>query len=577
MHCFDAVFAFYYDIIGQSKNSVRLSQTYYLQENLKIIAIFLSIFVGSNPLALHLLLTLFVPSVDNVIHQQWRQQFINNVQTNQGAKMKTTTKKMKKYGYFAGVALAIIFLILSSPSAFGQVMIVENENEPAREVERHGGKYTFDAGNVADTVDIKGVSTTLFNYGQFKTVNVREGASNIVPTGYLGDTESKVDTLNIYEGRAESKGQIDTVNIGIGTGSTLFYNDLTGTVGTLNMSDQGSLRIDLGNSGFIDTFNMNGTGTGVFNNSSGHINTANINGKNFHNYGSIDTMNVGKKGSETYNRSGTIDKLNMDGGLVYNYGLVNTASVTGEGFFSVREGSTTGTVDVSGNGILSNRGAIQTVNFNGGTVENVGRIDEMTYTKGTYKTHMQYYKETGRIGTLTAAGTLQAAGDWGLVENLNFQNDRSGQVNIDSYTSQWGTGFSGVKADNVDFSFGNILLDVSRIFAFDPFDDWFLSFVDMNLKDDISFATLFNAEEVANAWDLNSFTVSWGDELSYGILNNGKFAKGWGFNSNYTWFVYSDNSTSESATPEPATLAMLGLGLVGLPLVYRLRKKQIVK
>jgi len=492
--------------------------------------------------------------------------------------MNITMKTGKMNGYFAGVALVVTFLIVFSSCTFGQVMIVENENEPAREVERHGGKYTFDAGNVADTVDIKGVFTTLFNYGQFKTVNVREGAANIVPTGYLGYTESKVDTLNIYEGRAESKGQIDTVNIGIGTGSTAFHNDLTGTVGTLNMSDQGSLRIDLGNSGFIDTFNMNGTGTGVSNGSSGHINTANINGKNFRNNGSIDTMNVGKKGSETYNRSGTIDKLNMDGGHVYNYGLVNTASVTGEGLFSVWEGSTTGTVDVSGNGRLHNQGAlIQTVNLNGGTVESIGRIDEMTYTKGTYKPFIQPYKGTGSIGTLTAAGTLQAASDWGLVENLNFQSDRSGQVNIDSSTSQWGTGFSGVKAGNVDFSFGNILLDLARAMTFDPFGDWFLSFVDMNLKDDISFATLFNAEEVANAWDLNSFTISWGDEMSYGILDNGMFAKGWGFNSDYTWFVYSDSSTPEvgSTTPEPATLAMFGIGLVGYPIARCLRKKRM--
>ena len=498
--------------------------------------------------------------------------------------MKTTTKKMKKCGYFAGFAIVMFFLIVSSPCAFGQITIVENENDPAREVAESSRKYTHKVDTKADSADIKGVFTTLSNYGHFNTVNVSEGASNISPTGYLGFAGSTAGTLNIYEGRAEARGHIDTVNIGIGTGDAVFHNFSTGTVGTVNVGDKGR-RIDVYNSAFIDTLNIDGAdrlNNYVSNDAGGYIKTANIIGGDFRNYSNVGTMNVGTKEgvtTYTYNWGGQIDTLNVTGGWVdsFSNAHINTANISG-GTLSVDKGSTADTVNVSDNGWLRNKGGfVKTVNFDGGLVESVGRIEEMVYTKGTYKTNIQYHNGTASIGTLTAAGTLKAENTWGLVENLNFQSDGSGQANIASYTSQWGTGFSGVKADNVDFTFGNILLDVGRIFAFDLFDDWFLSFVDMNRVDDISFATLFKAEEVANAWDLNSFTVSWGDDTNFGILNNGKFADGWSFNSDYTWFVYSDNSTSGSATPEPATLAMLGLGLVGLPLVNRLRKKQIVK
>ncbi|MCL2304447.1 MAG: PEP-CTERM sorting domain-containing protein [Planctomycetaceae bacterium] len=489
--------------------------------------------------------------------------------------MKTT----KMMGYFAGFALVMVFLIAFSSNTFGQITITGDET--AKEVAGNGGKYTHKANAEADTVDVKGKSTMLYNYGHFNTVNVSEGMFNYTGNGYWGYAGSSVGTLNVEEGRAESRGHIDTVNIGIGTGDAVFINSLTGTVGTMNLENKGK-RIDVYNSAFIDTVNINGAdrlNTYVSNDAGGHINTANIIGGDFRNSSTIDLVNVKDKGDVTNWSAGHIEMLNIngEGGFVVNLGDIKTANID-KGLLRNDNGSTTGTVTIGDNGrLISYKNAhIDTVYLNGGSVENVGRIDALTYTQGTYRGSQisgTVFKGPGSIGTLTVAGTMAASnGDWGIVENLDFQSDGSGLVKLAGYTSKGNTSFTGIKADHVDFAFGNIGLDLTKAITFDT--DWILSFIDMNLVNDISFATLFNAEEVTNAWDLNSFFVNWGTDTNFGILDNGRFADGWGFNSDYTWFTYSEGSTiTASATPEPATLVMLGLGLMSLPLARRLRKK----
>lgn len=429
-----------------------------------------------------------------------------------------------------------------------------------------GGRFTNTAtGTVSSGVSVYGGNLT--NAGSIYSLWM-----NDIYGAITASNSGTISIVSIYGGTLTSNGTIGRATV---NGGTLIGN---GTVGSVTVNN-GSFTTSEG----VNIQNLTMYGGEVTNTSSmyrqspwsrstinGEIVNANVMGGTLNNTGGFSSGV-----EQTTDRWGDIGNLTLGGdGVVNNRGDIRDATVNG-GVLNNLKGNATNPGSPNPSGIYS--GNIKNLTLNSGTVDNGGGITKMTYTNGTYNAG------TGTLATLNLAGnSANNAGDWGKVTNLEFADNGSGILTVSAFADDTTPGYySGVRATNANFNYGNVSLDLSGIdgmfgdiYWADTFFDAFGGTTGFLLGDLVGAGSRVNG--VAG---LQSLEMVWGD-YAFWILNDGVLADGWSI-ANQNGFVSWNGMTyggvifngGDVSTPEPATLAIIGLGLAGLGLARRRMKK----
>jgi len=283
---------------------------------------------------------------------------------------------------------------------------IDNRGEIVN-MEYFDGSFYGHEGSIG-TLTVAGDSTGI-DWGNVTNLNNQS-------TGIVGDfTMSSGGTVN-------NGGRIDNLTYTGGIYNGTLYGR-TGTIGTLNVAGY-AIGIDWGS---VDTANV-GSG-GIAENMNGNtVNTVMVDGGIFNNRGGTITSAKIDNGTLNNSSGGIITNATIEGGsLANNSSTITNATVKGGDFRNYN--STIAAVMVEGGEFYNIIGTVSNASQHGGTVNNGGRIDEMTYHSGIYNGQFKLNEGTtwetayeGTIGTLTVAGDSTGI-DWGKVNKLNVTSN----------------------------------------------------------------------------------------------------------------------------------------------------------
>jgi len=339
----------------------------------------------------------------------------------------------------------------------------------------------------------------------------------LLPTNVIAQQEHIVDGDVVFSGdlNTNQNDSVRVINDGIFfnestvanmsvEGGSQGQNESRSTVtGTFRVTGAGSQGLNYGNTALAEV--QNG---GRFSNfQSGTVGTFNLTGGNFLNMGTVAEGGTVSAGTFNNNAGASVQTLDQVAGTVHNSGTITGVTLSGTGTFE----------NLSGGLILGS------LVMNGGTVDNVGTINNLVYGDGIYNAI-----GNGSIGNLSLD-----AGQQFNVNRLATIADTFGVDSIDLAGANLVWNLNGSLGDNLGF------LGWDEIFGV----------------------------EFTNGTQIALFTINWDGGFAEFDIDN--FGQTLTF-GNYTVIVSMDGITA-NVVPEPATLAVIGLGLAGLGWARRRR------